>query len=184
MLIWGAIKPHLYSILLPLCAAAQGAILSTPLPDPRPISFAAPAPGGEDGAVKIRAAVPDLPPVPTPPDQRPGAGRPIVPNSDGLIDLAALDAADAPGALPNPFIVRYRPPASIREVSLAIDGVLVAGKPEDACAIVNGEIYSPGDALAGLTVSSIAQDAIELRAEGLRLRIPVGDKPVRLRLPR
>jgi hypothetical protein len=80
----------------------------------------------------------------------------------------ALDAADSPGALPNPFIVRYRPPASIREVSLAIDAVLIARKATDACAIV----------------SSIAPDAIELRAEGVRLRIPAGDKPVRLRLPR
>lgn len=96
----------------------------------------------------------------------------------------ALDAADSPGALPNPFIVRYRPPASIREVSLAIDAVLIARKATDACAIVNGEVCSPGDALAGLTVSSIAPDAIELRAEGVRLRIPAGDKPVRLRLPR
>jgi hypothetical protein len=134
--------------------------------------------------VQIRAAVPDLPPAPAPADQPPGAGRPIVPNSDGLIDLAALDAADPPGALPNPFTVRYRPPASIREVSLAIDAVLIAGKAADACVIVNGEIYSPGDALEGLTVSSIAPDAIELRADGVLLRIPVGDKPVRLRLPR
>jgi hypothetical protein len=117
-------------------------------------------------------------------EQAPGAGRPVVPNSDGVIDLVALASADPPGALPNPFIVRYRPPASIREVSLAIDAVLVSRNAGDACAIVNGEIYSPGDALAGLTVSSIALDAIELRSEGVRLRLPVGDKPVRLRLPR
>ena len=133
-----------------------------------------------------RTAIPDLPQAPVPKSQSadPGAGRLVVPNSDGVIDLAAMDAADSPGTLPNPFVVRYRPQTTVREVSLAIDGVLLSGKTRDACAIVNGEIYSPGDALAGLTVASIAADMIELRAEGVRLQIPVSDRPVRLRLPR
>jgi hypothetical protein len=129
-----------------------------------------------------RAAVPDLPQAPIPESQ--GAARLIVPNSDGLIDLVALDAADVPGALPNPFVVRYRPPAQVREVSITIGGILIAASAKDACAIVNGDICSPGDALAGLTVVSIAADAIELRADSARLQIPVADKPVRLRLPR
>ncbi|MGD1029632.1 MAG: hypothetical protein ABSA05_00685 [Opitutaceae bacterium] len=80
--------------------------------------------------------------------------------------------------------MRYRPPAQVREVSLTIGGVLIAAGSGDACAIVNSDIYSPGDALAGLTVDSITAEAIELRAAGARLQIPVADKSVRLRLLR
>jgi len=84
--------------------------------------------------------------------------------------------------LPNPFVVRYRPPASGREISLTIDGVLISGKAGDSCVIVNGDTYRQGDTLAGLMVASIAADVIELRSEGVRLQIPVADRPVRLRL--
>ena len=70
------------------------------------------------------------------------------------------------------------------EVSLTIDGVLISKNAGDDCAIVNGDVYSRGDALAGLVVESIAPDAIELRSDGVRLRVPVADRPVRLRLPR
>jgi len=184
VLLWCAIKPLLFSLLLPLAAAPPGAFLATPLPEVRPISQAELAPRGEDGRTPPRAAVPNLPPDPLSENRAPGADRIAVPNSDGVIDLAALDAADPPGTIPNPFVVRYRPPASIREVSLTIDGVLISKNAGDDCAIVNGDVYSRGDALAGLVVESIAPDAIELRSDGVRLRIPVADRPVRLRLPR
>jgi len=184
LLLSGAINPHLFSSLLVLGAAAPGVFLDTPLPNPRPISSEELSSRGEGGPAKRRLAVPDLPRAPTPETQAAGADRIVVPNSDGVIDLAALDAADPPGTLPNPFVVRYRPPTTAREVTLTIGGVLISAGARDACAIVNGDIYSPGDSLDGFTVASIAADAIELRADGVQLHIPVSDAPVRLRLPR
>lgn len=172
------------SLLLPLGIAAPSAFLATPLPNPRPISSAELAARGVFAAAARRAAVPDLPHAPLAENKSaPEAeGRLVVPNSDGLIDLAALDSADSPGSLPNPFVARYRPPTPVREISLTIDGVLISGRARDSCVIVNGDTYSRGDTLAGLMVASIAADAIELRAEGVRLQIPVADRPVRLRL--
>lgn len=182
MLLSSAINPHLFSSLLALGAAGPGVFLETPLPNPRPISSEELSSRGEGGSAKRRPAVPDLPQAPT--SEIKGADRIVVPNSDGVIDLAALDAADPPGALPNPFVVRYRPPTTVREVTLTIGGVLISAGAGDACVIVNGDIYSPGDSLDGLTVASIAPDAIELRTDGVRMQIPVADAPVRLRLPR
>ena len=178
-------KSRVLRFLAPLGTAAPAVFLATPLPNPRPISATELMARGGHGPARHRSAVPDLPRAPDPAAQPAPAGaeRVVVPNADSVIDLAALASADSPGALPNPFLVRFRPAAAVREISIAVNAVLVPSNAGDACAIINGELYSPGDRFSGLTVASIDGERIDLRSDGLRLAIPVTDRPVVLRVP-
>ena len=106
----------------------------------------------------------------------------ILPDGEGVLDLAAVRQAQDFDAIPNPFRIRYRPPAAVREVPLVISTVLITGRPEDASAIINGRLYSPGDRLEGLRLSRIEAERLELTGDGVVLRVPVQDRPPKLRL--
>jgi hypothetical protein len=119
-------------------------------------------------------------------DDSPAAAVPtlILPDGQGVLDLAAVQQAQTYDAIPNPFRIRYRPPPAIREVPLIISTVLIPDRPEDASAVINGRLCSPGDLIEGLTLSRISADSLELRGDDLVLRVPVQDKPPKLRLSR
>jgi hypothetical protein len=106
----------------------------------------------------------------------------ILPDGEGVLDLAAAQMAQTFDAIPNPFRVRYRPAPPVREVALVISAVLIPGRPEDASAVINGRLYSPGDRLEGLKLTSIGADSLELRGDDVVVRVPVQDQPPKLRL--
>jgi hypothetical protein len=106
----------------------------------------------------------------------------ILPDADGVLDIAAAVQARSFDAIPNPFRVRDRPAPLIREVPLVISAVLIPGRPEDASAIVNGRLCSPGETIEGLKLSRIGAESLELQGEGVVLHVPVEDRPPKLRL--
>jgi len=108
----------------------------------------------------------------------------ILPDADGVLDFAAAQRARTFDAIPNPFRDRLRPPPTFGEVSLVVHSVLIPGRPEDACVVLNGRLYSAGDKVEGLELARISAESLEFRVDGAVLRVPVGDKPVRIRLAR
>lgn len=100
------------------------------------------------------------------------------PNADGLIDLSI--PAGAPGAAVNPFALRAVATESRREITLLVQGI--AAGP-NACALINERMCAPGDTVESLRVDRIEPEAVILRGETFRLRIPPTDQPVRVRLP-
>ena len=147
---------------------------------------------GTDIPARPRAPVPALPNPSGPPPAASadtGAGvvdSPIIisPNADGVLDVAGAGEPMEDDRIPNPFRVRYHPKPQTRDISLAIDLVLVGDKPADSSAMINDRLYSPGDTLEGMSIVAIGAETIELRQGKLLVRVPVEDKPAVLRLPR
>lgn len=131
---------------------------------PKPVP-AAPAP------VPVVAADPVAPP-PKPAEPEPA----LLPNADGVLDLAALRVGDES----NPFAVRAVAPESVREITLQLDGI-VHGPV--SCAVVNGRTVQAGDRLESLDVVRVESGALLLRHGSELLRLPLTEKPVRVRLP-
>ena len=102
-----------------------------------------------------------------------------VPNAEGLIDLAAVGATK-PGEPVNPFAVRTVPPESVREIKLQVGGI-IAGPV--ACAVINDRLVRAGDSIESFAVERIDSNAVVLRHDHRRLRLPVSGKPVRVRMP-
>jgi len=118
------------------------------------------------------------PPIPTSPSLEPELA--LVPNADGVIDLAALLTARRDGEDVNPFAVRSLPADAIREVTLHVQGIIGGANP---CALVNHRAVQPPDAVESLTVLRVETDAVVFRHAGHLIRLPVAEKPARLRLP-
>jgi hypothetical protein len=108
----------------------------------------------------------------------------VLANADGVLDLAGAIQAQTFDAIPNPFRNRYHPAPQIREVPLAITAVLIGRPPAMASAIVNGQLYSAGDKLEGLTVAAITAEGLDLRQDAILVRVPVQPLTPRLRLLR
>lgn len=101
----------------------------------------------------------------------------FMPNADGVIDLTTLDAA-SPGSLPNPFAIRTPSARAPHELTLAVQGIFSGPSP---CALVNERVVEPGDAIESLKITRIEPGAIFLKGDDFNLKLPLGDKPVRLR---
>lgn len=101
----------------------------------------------------------------------------VAPNADGVIDLTAPAAGAETDA--NPFAVRKAAPDSVREVVLQVAG-LVGGTR--SCAVINDRLVEPGGSIEGFTLVRIEAAAVILQFERWRLRLPLADKPVRVRL--
>lgn len=99
-----------------------------------------------------------------------------MPNADGILDLAALRTGDEA----NPFAVRAVAADAVREFSLRIDGIVHGAV---SCAVVNGRTVQAGDRLESLDVVKIERAALLLRHGAELLRVPLSEKPVRIRLP-
>jgi hypothetical protein len=113
-------------------------------------------------------------PIPLPPEPT------LTPNADNVIDLVAVVVAEKPGEPVNPFTVRTVPPEAMREVTLQVGGI-VAGPV--SCAIVNDRLVQVGELIESLAIERIEANAVLLRHSGRLLRLPVAEKPVRVRLP-
>lgn len=122
------------------------------------------------------APSPMMPPVPLAPPLEPT----LTPNADNIIDLVAVVVAEKPGEPVNPFTVRTVPPDAMREVTLQVGGI-VAGPM--ACAVINDRLVQVGEFVESLAVERIEADAVLFRHSGRLMRLPVAEKPTRVRLP-
>lgn len=102
----------------------------------------------------------------------------IAPNADGVIDLSVVARDPAEDA--NPFAVRAAAQEASREIALAVGGLIHGAAP---CALINGRSVEPGETIESLTVVRLEPDAVLFQHAGRYLRVPVTDKPVRVRLP-
>ena len=150
----------------------------------------------QNDALTTRLATPVAPPpeskpVPVPaPGAAPAVANPVatesapesplMPNAEGVSDLVAVSLAAKPGDTVNPFAVRVVPPESVREITVLVSGIVAGPK---LCAVLNGRLVQAGDSVESLDVERVETDAILVRHSGRLLRLPVSEKPVRLRLP-
>jgi len=104
----------------------------------------------------------------------------LTPNADGVIDLAAAAVDASAGEPVNPFAVRAVLVGAGREVTLHVSGILAGKTP---CAVINERLVQTAETVESLTVERIEPDAVWLRYAGQRLRLPVSEKPARVRLP-
>jgi hypothetical protein len=119
------------------------------------------------------------PPAVAPVGPRVAAEEPaLVPNADGVIDLTATTTKA--GEPVNPFAVRAAPEGAGREVLVHVSGLIAGPKP---CAVVNERLVETGDSVEPFRVERIDPEAVLLRLGERRLRLPLSDKPVRVRLP-
>ncbi len=102
----------------------------------------------------------------------------LIPNADGVIDLTATTAKS--GEPVNPFAVRAALEGAGREVLVHVSGLIAGPK---ACAVVNERLVEAGDNVESFRVERIDPEAVLLRLGERRLRLPLSDKPVRVRLP-
>lgn len=136
-----------------------------------------PIPASVAPATILPAPPPAAPAMPVaPPNHEPA----IMPNADGLIDLTAAEATSNANEPVNPFAVRSLPDGKFREVTLRVGGIIAGMTP---CAVVNERLVQTGEAIDAFTVESIEADTVVLRHADQRLRLPVAEKPVRVRLP-
>ncbi len=124
-------------------------------------------------------AATNVPPAVPLPETKPAESF-AVPNAEGVIDLVAVTLGQATGEPVNPFAVRTVPAEKTREVALHLGGT-VAG--ESPCAVLNDRLVQQGDVVESLAVERIEADAVILCRGDQRLRLPVAEKPVRVRLP-
>ena len=103
----------------------------------------------------------------------------LMPNSDGVIDLAAVLTDSKEGDEVNPFAVRSLPPDAVREITLRVNGLIHGATP---CALVNGRTVQPEEAVEALTLVRVEPDVAVFRHGPHLLRLPVSDQPVRVRL--
>ncbi|HEX7632107.1 MAG TPA: hypothetical protein VF388_08245 [Lacunisphaera sp.] len=108
------------------------------------------------------------------------AGEMLLPNADGTIDLTAAAARAQGDELANPFAVRPAGTAAAREVALRISGI-IAGKV--TCAVINDRLVQANESVESLVVERIEADGVCLRFGGQRLRVPVSEQAVKVRLP-
>jgi len=133
----------------------------------------------------VAAATPEPAPVPkpaplSPPTQAVPAEPVLSPNAEGIIDLAAITADAKAGEPVNPFAVRTVSAEAVREVALHVSGIMSGAVP---CAVINDRLVQTGESVESLTVERIEPDTVWLRYAGRRLRLPVSEKPARVRFP-
>ena len=135
-------------------------------------------PPSVDVAAPPTPAAPPVPPAPIPPS--PQVETAILPNADSVIDLTALLTQARDGDDVNPFAVRSLPADAIREVTLHVQGVIGGAAP---CALINQRAVQAEQTIESLTLVGIEPNAVLVRHAGHLLRLPVAEKPVRIRLP-
>ena len=142
------------------------------LETPPPVAGPAPAPMPAIAAEQ-RISPPVEPPAPPSVETEPA----LVPNADGVIDLTAMPASANEET--NPFAVRALPPDAIHEITLHIGGVI---RGTAACVLVNDRAVLPGETVESLTLVRLETDGALFRCGEHLLRLPVAEKPTRLRL--
>jgi len=99
----------------------------------------------------------------------------LMPNGDGLIDLASAGRPATEEV--NPFAVRSTPSVPPRTVELRVTGILSGVKP---CAIINGQLLEPGGTVEGMVLRHIEPGGVILTLGRHRLRVPLSAGPVRI----
>lgn len=138
------------------------------VPEPLTIAIAAePSP-----VVKVTVSEPSAAPaLPSPLEPA------LVPNAEGVLDLTALASNHREEG--NPFAVV--PVANTaREVMLHVSGIIGGMR---ACAVINDRLVETGDVVESLTVERIEDRSVLMRFGETKLRVPVGESAVRVRLP-
>lgn len=158
-----------------LAASVSG--MPTPPTMANPVTPTAPATSAPMPATESRSA--PIPAVVPPPAAPPDPSL-LVPNADGVIDVAAVALAQTSGETANPFAVRSIPADRVRDVTLRIAGLVGGDRP---CAVVNDRRVQAGDHIESLTVQRIEPDAVVFAYGEHRLRLPVADTPAHVRLP-
>lgn len=148
---------------------------SPPVPAVLPPALLQPVAAEPVNLAPVSASAPPAPSVP-PPLAEPA----ILPNADGLIDLTALLTQPRDGDDVNPFAVRSLPADAIREVTLHVQGVIGGAAP---CALINQRTVQPEQTIESLSLAGVEANAVLVRHAGHLLRLPVAEKPVRIRLP-
>lgn len=131
----------------------------------------------EPVAVSVQSS--PLTPVAVPVPAAVKAEPTIAPNTDGVIDLAAIAHAGSANQPVNPFAVRTAPGEKTREVSLQVGGIILGKAP---CAVVNERLVQAGDIFEGFEVERIEAGAVIVRSGVHRLRLPVSPAPTRVKL--
>lgn len=108
------------------------------------------------------------------------SGLLLLPNAEGVIDLLAASVPANETEEINPFAVRSVPPDAVREIAVHLTGLIQGAKP---CALVNGRPVEPGETVETLTLLRIEDGAAVFQHGPHRLRLPVGEKPVKVKLP-
>lgn len=128
-----------------------------------------------------------LPPALPPPAELPPSSPPtspdepvLAPNADGVIDLVAVSVSEETGEPVNPFTIRSISDDAVREVTVKVGGI-IAGPV--ACAVINEQFLKTGEAIESLTIERIDPNAVFLRHGHHRIRLPVSEQSVRVRLP-
>ena len=102
-----------------------------------------------------------------------------MPNADGVVEISrALIGAGSDNA--NPFVVRYQPDERMRELSLAIGGVALGANPS---ALVNGRTLSIGEPWECFSLRAVESDALVFASSDVAVRLPVGDRITKIRIP-
>ena len=140
-----------------------------------------PAPPVEKNPREVTSIAAPAPIAPPPPlIVSPAVESPpfIMPNSDGVIDLSALEAT-AKSDDPNPFAVRTPALDATRELSIQLGGVIGGAQPG---ALVNNRAMFVGESVDSFTLVRIESDAAIFRSGDHQLRLPISAQPVRVRL--
>lgn len=124
------------------------------------------------------AVAPDVAPTSQPVTKKADEAL-LLPNADGVIDLTVRPATDSDTPI-NPFVVRTAAPGTAREITLHVGGI-IAGPV--ACAVINDRLVQAGDNIESLAIERIEPNAVFIRHEGRRLRLPVSTRSVRVLLP-
>ena len=140
---------------------------------------AAAAPPTVTPVAPLPAPAPAVTPVGVQPARVSDPEPALIPNAEGVIDLVATNTPK-PGEPVNPFTVRVAPSDGVREVTLHVGGIVAGPK---ICAVVNDRLVQSGDTIESFSVERIEADAVFLRREGQRMRVPVSAQPVRVRMP-
>lgn len=107
--------------------------------------------------------------------------RALVPNADGAIELSPEILDEVDRTEPNPFVKRYQPQATYRQMTVEVTGTSSGPRPT---ASINGRLVNVGDAWESFVVAAITRDAVYLRKDAFLLQIPIArQRAVTLRMP-
>lgn len=128
-------------------------------------------------AAQIAGTTVNPPPAPSAAESVPEM---LAPNADGVIDLTAAIADAQAAENVNPFAVRSAIAGPAREVVVQVSGIMAGKTP---CAVINDRLVQVNDVVDALTVERIGADWVGFRFSGQRLRVPVSDQAVKVKLP-
>jgi hypothetical protein len=102
------------------------------------------------------------------------------PNSENTIELDPAFFVPPAESSDNPFVQVYSPKIALQELDLIVSAAMPG---EVGAAVLNGQPYTVGESIKGLTLYDVDIETIYLRKDMFLLACPVSSKPVKLRIP-